>query len=103
MNLSHAKTQRRKVTKKNKGDFDVLYPDSAMPDFRLLDFGLFCIGGGVGECEDICLLIPSSPHPLIPLLCASAPLREITQKPHLHPAKYKNLANAPPQKPATSY
>ncbi len=46
MNLAHAKTsqcvgrlrrleatgvQRRKVTKKNKGDFDVSYPDSAMP------------------------------------------------------------------------
>ena len=33
MNLSRAKTQRRKITKKYKRNFDVSYPDSAMPKF----------------------------------------------------------------------
>jgi hypothetical protein len=31
MNLSRAKAQRRKGTKKNQGDFSISYSDSAMP------------------------------------------------------------------------
>ncbi|MBD2676527.1 hypothetical protein H6G98_02275 [Nostoc sp. FACHB-857] len=32
MNLSHAKSQRRKGTKKRKGNFGISYSDSATPE-----------------------------------------------------------------------
>ncbi|KZL47947.1 hypothetical protein A2T98_20685 [Nodularia spumigena CENA596] len=43
MNLFHAKAQRRKGTKKNKGNFGISYFDSATPELRITNYKLVFI------------------------------------------------------------